>query len=186
MLSPEPNPVLHDDSPAGIAARAKLGPEFAEAMSKEWYTLGIHLGYRYDDSPICWPDGTVAPPLEVARYIQESRPGARAPHAWLQDGRSTLDLFGDTFVLLRFEANVDPEPIAAALRADNVPVNVVDLSAEEAAIKAYAAPLVLVRPDGHVAWRGSSMPEPALLADCVRGSAPYAWRTKPLTPSSAR
>jgi hypothetical protein len=34
-----------------------------------------------------------------------------------------------------------------------------------------------VRPDGHVAWRGASMPEPGLLADCVRGAAPYAWKT---------
>jgi 2-polyprenyl-6-methoxyphenol hydroxylase-like FAD-dependent oxidoreductase len=170
MLSPVPNPVLCDDSPAGAAARAKLGPEFAEAMSKEWYTLGIHLGYRYDDSPICWSDGTPAPPLEVARYIQESRPGARAPHAWLRDGRSTLDLFGDGFVLLRFNKNANPDPIAAALRERNVPLNVVDLTTEPAAIGAYAAGLVLVRPDGHVAWRGTSHPNPAQLADRVRGA----------------
>ena len=38
-------------------------------MSHEWYTLGIHLGYRYDDSPICWPDGTPAPPLEEFKRL---------------------------------------------------------------------------------------------------------------------
>jgi 2-polyprenyl-6-methoxyphenol hydroxylase-like FAD-dependent oxidoreductase len=177
MLSPGQNPALCDDTPEGAACRAELGPRYAEAMSHEWYTLGIHLGYRYDDSPICWPDGTPAPPLEVARYIQESRPGARAPHAWLRDGRSTLDLFGDGFVLLSFDASANPEPVAAALRDRNVPVRVIDLSQEQAAVDAYASPLVLVRPDGHVAWRGTSIAQPGLLADCVRGAAPYAWRT---------
>lgn len=180
MLSPEPNPVLCDDTPAGAAARAKLGPEFTEAMSHEWYTLGVHLGYRYDNSPIVWPDGTVAEPQEVAKYEQEARPGARAPHVFLRDGRSTLDLFGDGFVLLRFSASADAEPIAAALRARDVPVRKVELSDEPEAVTAYGAELVLVRPDGHVAWRGapyaSAAAPPEVLADCVRGAAPYAWR----------
>ena len=33
-----------------------------------------------------------------ATYTQTARPGARAPHVWLPDGRSTLDLFGRGFV----------------------------------------------------------------------------------------
>ena len=37
-------------------------------------------------------------------------------------------------------------------------------------------PLVLVRPDGQVAWRGGTIEDPGLLADCVRGAAPYAWK----------
>jgi hypothetical protein len=60
---------------------------------------GYHLGYRYDHSPIVWPDGTPAPPLEGQTYTQMARPGARAPHAWIGEGRSTLDLFGRGFVL---------------------------------------------------------------------------------------
>ena len=63
--------------------------------------IGFHLGYRYDTSPIVWPDGTSAPPLDDRTYTQTARPGARAPHAWLPDGRSTLDLFGRGFTLLR-------------------------------------------------------------------------------------
>jgi hypothetical protein len=36
----------------------------------------------------------------------------------------------------------------------------------------YEEPLVLVRPDGHVAWRGRSLPEDvAGLVDIVRGAA---------------
>jgi 2-polyprenyl-6-methoxyphenol hydroxylase-like FAD-dependent oxidoreductase len=176
MLSPGPNPELCDDTPAGAALRVEVGAAFSAAMRHEWFTLGVHLGYRYDDSPVCWPDGSAAPPHEVARYDQESRAGARAPHVWLRDGRSTLDLFGGGFVLLTFTADADAEPIAAALRDRGVPLEVVDLSAEPAPVAAYGEPLVLVRPDGHVAWRGASMHEPERLADCVRGAAPYAWR----------
>jgi 2-polyprenyl-6-methoxyphenol hydroxylase-like FAD-dependent oxidoreductase len=177
MLSPKPEPALCDDTPEAAALRARVGADFAAAMRHEWFTVGVHLGYRYDDSPICWPDGSAGAPHEVARYVQESRAGARAPHAWLRDGRSTLDLFGGGFVLLCLVAGAPAAPIAAALRARGVPVEIVDLSAEPAVVDAYAVPLVLVRPDGHVAWRGCAMHEPELLAECVRGSAPYAWRT---------
>ncbi|GAA3037909.1 hypothetical protein GCM10020000_14920 [Streptomyces olivoverticillatus] len=36
----------------------------------------------------------------------------------------------------------------------------------------YGKPYVLVRPDGHVAWRGIELPlDPGRLADLIRGSA---------------
>jgi len=39
--------------------------------------------------------------------------------------------------------------------------------------EAYAARFVLVRPDGHVAWRGDAMPDAPLgVADRVRGALP--------------
>ena len=52
MLSPRtdrPPAAFLDDTPEGTEARAKVGAEFAEAMRREWHTLGVHLGYRYDD-----------------------------------------------------------------------------------------------------------------------------------------
>src|SRR5262249_60547186 len=87
--------------PAGDVAREDYGAWFPATMRHEWFTIGIHLGYRYDESPFVWPDGTPAPPLEAATYTQTARPGARAPHAWLPDGRSTLALFRRGFTLLR-------------------------------------------------------------------------------------
>lgn len=104
MCSVPATPELWDDTTAGAAARSRIGAYFTEIMKREWFTLGIHLGYRYDDSPIIWADDSPAPPSDVSRYVQTSRPGARAPHVWLEgsfpSGRSTLDLFGRGFVLL--------------------------------------------------------------------------------------
>src|SRR5438045_1224875 len=104
-----PPPEIFESGPAGDAARKEYGAWYTEEMRHEWFMNGYHLGYRYDDSPIVVPDGTPAPPLESSSYTQTARPGARAPHVWLPDGRSTLDLSGRGFVLLRLgnEAAVD-------------------------------------------------------------------------------
>jgi 2-polyprenyl-6-methoxyphenol hydroxylase-like FAD-dependent oxidoreductase len=167
-----PPPEIFAPGPAGDAARADYGRWFTETMRQEWFTIGFHLGYRYDDSPIVAPDGTPAPPLETSTYTQTARPGARAPHAWLPDGRSTLDLFGQSFTLLRLGA--DP-PAADSLRAAagdaGVPLDVVDLDLPAVAAL-YQRRLVLVRPDGHVAWRADEAPADArALIDLVRGAA---------------
>ena len=126
--------------------------------------------FCYEESPICVVDGT-PPPEGDARFVPSARPGTRAPHCWIADGRSTLDLFGGMFVLVRFgspDANV--EPLMAAASEQGVPLDVVDLDhADAAAI--YEKPLVLVRPDGHVAWRGDVLPDDAVsLVDHVRGA----------------
>ncbi|MFM8548439.1 MAG: FAD-dependent monooxygenase, partial [Betaproteobacteria bacterium] len=91
-----------EDSPAGAAVRALLGARLRESTRVEWESTGLQIGYRYDASPICVPDGTPAPADDYSHYEPTARPGARAPHAWLSDGRSTLDLFGRGFVLLQF------------------------------------------------------------------------------------
>jgi hypothetical protein len=172
MRSPGENDALLDDTPAGKAVRERLGKEFTEAMTREWHTLGIHLGYRYDDSPVVVPDGTPKPPLEVMTYDQTARPGARAPHVWLKDGRSTLDLYGKGFVLLRLGKSAPAvESIVAAAEQRRVPLSVVALD-EDAVASAYERKLVLVRPDGFVAWRDDQPPaQPLQMIDRVRGAA---------------
>ena len=86
------------------------------------------------------------------------------------EGQSTLDLFGRVFVLLRFGAG---PPDAAALvqaAADRgVPLRVCNV-VNEAAEALYERRLVLVRPDGHVAWRGDRVPSDAMrVIDKMRG-----------------
>ncbi len=127
--------------------------------------------YTYEGSPICVSDGTPAPDPEPARFVPTTRPGTRAPHGWLADGSSTLDLFGDGFVLLRL--GDDPPEAAkllAAAKARDVPIRQVDL-ADAAIARLYETRLVLVRPDGHVAWRGDECPADApAIIDQARGA----------------
>lgn len=177
MMSPGHNPAIADDTAEGEAVRAEIGPKFAAAMRNEWFTLGIHLGYRYDPSPICWPDETPAPPYDTTKYVPTSRAGSRAPHVWLQDGRSTLDLFGRGFVLMRLGADApDAAELTSVAATLGLPIESFQIS-EPAVVAAFERKLVLVRPDGHVAWRGDTLPDDVeTLLDCVRGARPYAWR----------
>jgi 2-polyprenyl-6-methoxyphenol hydroxylase-like FAD-dependent oxidoreductase len=169
--SRKPPENLLEPGPEADAARRDYGEWYAGIMHQEWFTIGVNLGYRYEGSPIIWPDGTPAPPLEIETYTQTARPGSRAPHAWLSPGHSVLDLFGRGFVLLEFgDAPGGTDGITAAARAAGVPLTVTRIDdADVAAL--YGARLVLVRPDGHVAWRSDSAPaDPAELLEVVRGA----------------
>jgi hypothetical protein len=172
--------------PAGDAARAEYGRWFTETMRHEWFTLGFHLGYRYDRSPIVCADGTPAPPLPTASYVQTARPGARAPHAWLPDGRSTLDLFGRGFVLLRLGRDAaSSENIERAAAQAGVPLEVIALDLPEVS-DLYQRRLVLVRPDGHVAWRADEPPADArAVIDIVRGASECATLAAPADAEAA-
>jgi hypothetical protein len=134
-------------------------------------TLGVQLGYRYDPSPICVPDGTPPPADEPETYIPTARPGSRAPHVWLDDGRSIVDLFGRGFVLLRVGSDApDLSPIVAAATERKMPLQVVTLQEPEV-LQHYGCRLVLVRPDGHVAWRADKLPtDVQAMIDRVRGA----------------
>jgi 2-polyprenyl-6-methoxyphenol hydroxylase-like FAD-dependent oxidoreductase len=177
---------LLDATAQGAATRERVGREFSETMRREWHTLGVHLGYRYEGSPICWPDGTAAPPDDPGIYVATARPGHRAPHAVLADGRSTLDLFGPGYTLLGF--GMDEAAAAPLLEAANnrkVPMAFAAI-VEPHIAKLYERKFVLVRPDGHVAWRDDRMPVDALrLVDVVRGAAPVANIAADIAPNMA-
>jgi hypothetical protein len=83
-----------------------------------------------------------------------------------------LDLFDRDFVLLRF--GTPPPPADALIDAAHergLPLQVVDL-ADPAIAELYERRLVLVRPDGHVAWRDDRLPSDApALVDRIRGAA---------------
>ncbi len=116
--------------------------------------------YCYDDSPICVFDGTPPPP-DTGRFVPSARPGTRAPHAWIDGDTSTLDLFGAGFVLLRLgDAPPDATALARAAEAAGMPLEIVDIRDGEIA-SLYERKLVLVRPDGHVAWRDDAPPADA-------------------------
>jgi 2-polyprenyl-6-methoxyphenol hydroxylase-like FAD-dependent oxidoreductase len=163
-------PDVHEDSGEGESARRDLGARILELGNLENEALGIEVGYRYDDSPvICHEDGP-APPYEMDRYEPSSWPGVRVPSLFLDDGSAIFDRLGKGFTLLRFAA-IDTAPLESAARERGVPLEVVDVR-DEKARRLYERDLVLVRPDQHVAWRGSQAPDDALaVIDRVRGAA---------------
>ena len=164
-------PGIADDTSAGAELRATLGDRLRAANKKAWEPVGIHLGYRYDTSPIVVPDGTQAPQDDEMEYVPTARPGSRAPHVWLDEGRSTLDLFGRNFTLLCLGENGNgPAEFLAAAKGAHVPLDVVQLT-DPKVLEAYERRLVLVRSDGHVAWRGDQLDiDPRSLIDTVRGA----------------
>ncbi|MEJ2379480.1 MAG: FAD-dependent monooxygenase, partial [Pseudolabrys sp.] len=164
------SPQLEEDSAAGERARHAFGEALVSKIGSEFRTLGLQIGYAYENSPICVDDGSAPPPHDPATYVPNARPGARAPHVWIGDGVSTLDLFGRGFVLMRFAGAPAADAIAQAAAARNVPLTVRNIGSEEAAA-IYANKLVLVRPDGHVAWRADAAPaDPGALIERVRGA----------------
>jgi len=152
--------------------REVIGRTIKDAFAAEWESWGVTLGYRYDGSPICVADGTVPTPDEPMVYVPSARPGGRAPHLWLRNGRSILDLFGQGFTLLTFDDDATREAIALhqLAQALAMPLKIVRIAEPEAAAL-YERRFVLVRPDGHVAWRDDAIPaDPQALLDTVRGA----------------
>jgi hypothetical protein len=165
-----PGPEIFQRGAASDTARKEYGDWFAAIMRMEWFANGVMMGYRYDNSPIVRPDGTPAPPDVSHPYTQTARPGARAPHVFLGDGRSTLDLFGRGFALLRLGSDAPSGArIEQAAAERGVPLASIALTEPEV-LAAYERRLVLVRPDGHVAWRADAEPADAgALIEVVRG-----------------
>ena len=71
---------------------------------------------------------------------------------------------------MRFQKDLSVDQFEKAAVKRGVPLSVVDVD-NKAAREAYEKPLVLVRPDGHSAWRGDVQPGDALsVIDTVRGA----------------
>jgi len=155
----------------GDAARRAIGEGLVQENEKTWQPIGVHLGYIYHPSPIVVPDDSPKPEDDTFGYRPTAFPGARAPHVWLDKDRSILDLFGDGFVLLKF-ADVATDLLEREAKARGVPLRVHRIEHQSAATL-YERALVLVRPDGHVAWRGDSQSADCVaLIDVVRGAGP--------------
>jgi hypothetical protein len=160
-----------EQGPRGDLMRARIGAQMKSATLSEYESLGVVLGYRYESSPICVADGTPALPDLPDEYLPNARPGARAPHVWVSPGRSILDLFGRNYVLLRLSDAPIEQLISAASR-HGLPIEAIAVANQEAA-SLYERALVLIRPDGHVAWHGDHLPVDCdELVDRVRGAGP--------------
>lgn len=141
------------------------------ARREQFSNRGRVLGVSYDSAAVI-PDGTPLPAVDnsVTDYAPNARPGSRAPHLWLWRGDrrlSTLDLYDTSFVLLsgpRGSAWHGPaDRVSHQLR---VPLeryvigrdgDLLDKTDEWPALYGVRSDgAVLVRPDGHVAWRATN------------------------------
>jgi 2-polyprenyl-6-methoxyphenol hydroxylase-like FAD-dependent oxidoreductase len=139
----------------------EIGPD-TPALRDE---LTMELGQFYRSDAVL--DGrAVDEPACVHPEETRGHPGSRVPHAWLADGRSTIDCAAGGLTLL-----VGPEgegwaevAHAGGLAAERLPPD----AADQCGIGASGA--VLARPDGFVAARAADGADPAATLD--------GWRTR--------
>ena len=151
-------PGLEEPGLIGEATRHEVADIIYATKIREFRTLGIVLGQRYDNSPIIVPDGSEPPPDHFMLYVPSAHPGCLAPHLWLADGSSLYDHFGDGFTLLVTDGDPrDADDLCAAAARHKVPLTV--LAPADTRLRArYEARFALIRPDQHVGWRGDSFP----------------------------
>jgi len=117
----------------------------------------VEMGYVYT-APVIVSDGSPVPENDGSSYIPTTVPGARAPHVRLSDGRAILDAYRHKFTIVSFIGESAVQKLVDAAAAVGMPLQVLAID-DTNARSVYETDLVLVRPDGHVAWRGHSLPD---------------------------
>ncbi|MER8120471.1 FAD-dependent monooxygenase [Streptomyces sp. NPDC094031] len=152
-------------------------------------------GYRIDDALLltaAYRSAAVLPhpqdpdrpgALDPAGHHPACSPGRRLPHVRLTGGpadvTSTLDLVGPGLTLLTADADPRWQPQAEAVRRAGIPLALrsVRTAARRETVPGQWARLLgadradtalLVRPDGHIAWRGTFPTDPRTLPALVR------------------
>jgi 2-polyprenyl-6-methoxyphenol hydroxylase-like FAD-dependent oxidoreductase len=162
---------------AGDAARAATAAHLEKFARWEFDTPGVQLGARYDGSPIVIPDGAKGPEDSPTHYEPSGVPGGRLPNWWLPDGASLFDALGPEFTLVRVTAGGDDARWRAAADAAGVALAIIEPPPDPGLAALLGAERVLVRPDQHIAWRGSARePDPGAILRTVTGQAVQAGR----------
>ena len=164
--------LLFSDSDVGAGRRQRL-KEVLWTQRIEFQAQAVELGFHYESDAIV-PDGTARPDVSPMgdEFLPVARPGHRLPHAWLEmngERVSTLDLVGlDHFTLFVGATGDQWIEEADALAKKGLPIRTVtvspggDIKAEDQSTEQLfeigSDGAVLVRPDGHVAWRSANSP----------------------------
>jgi hypothetical protein len=149
--------------------------------------IGLDIGYIYEDGAIALEEGDASPvEQQVMDYEPTSRPGARFPHVELTGGgavQSSHDLIDYAHYALLVDEAGAPwrdalHELGAALRSEVQPVSMEQLDADPESLARLRAVCefesggaLLIRPDGHVAWRhqgAAAEPREALRAALQR------------------
>ncbi len=139
--------------------------EHAQTQEEHLNKSGLDLGILYASDFIAKTDET-KPNIPLDHYIPNTYPGARLPHfSLIKDGEtiSSLDLVSTHFSLLFYEKYITT---AQSIDFKSIPTTLLTIG-EESAIKEISpgsfkkllgdqgANAIWVRPDGHIAWKGS-------------------------------
>ncbi|WP_332739748.1 FAD-dependent oxidoreductase [Hydrogenophaga sp.] len=164
---------LEQDTAGGEVARQAASAHLNAHVRLEFNIPGVTFGGRYDGSPIILADGSRPPEDKPNEYVPTACPGGRPPHVWLKDGRSLYDTFNFEWTLLVLGPHAPDTGAferAALERALDLRVT---RHATPDLLALYEAPLVLIRPDQIVAWRGTDAGNAAwILGTCVGAAAP--------------
>ncbi|MFF3877265.1 FAD-dependent oxidoreductase [Streptomyces sp. NPDC001978] len=166
---------LRARTPEG-AKKRRLLEEAIQLKNYEFNAHGVEMNQRYESGAVL-PDDSAA---EVWDQDQElvhrptTRPGAKLPHAWLVDAQgervSTLDVVGHGVFTVLTGLSGDAWEAAAHASRDELGIplrfvrvgddNSLDAYGEWARVSEIGEDgVLLVRPDGHVAWRRATAPD---------------------------
>lgn len=155
------------------AASAEERKRIVESAKQYGNCLGLDVGVHYDCDGAFVHDDVAPPAVEdpVIDFVQHAKPGHRAPHFWAKrrvDGErvSSVMLSDRTFVLLagaegaNWVDSANEAGLAPKIAAYRVAPGG-DLEPEVDFCALYGIDptgAVLIRPDGHVAFRSASLP----------------------------
>lgn len=152
-------PGIADPGPEGDAVRTALSAVILKEKAPQFRHIGTQLGYTYAGSPLVVADGTTAPEWTPNDYTPSAVPGSLAPHAWLADGTSIYDKFGQWFTVVDFgqDDTGTIDDFVRAAQQQNIPVTVLRVPSQELETL-YGTRFAIIRPDQHIAWRGNELP----------------------------
>jgi putative polyketide hydroxylase len=109
----------------------------------------MHYGVLYRSSAVLGAGPELPPAQRPEQW--NGQPGTRAPHVWIEPGKSTVDLFRRGWVLVADHPQWEEAVKPLGVRYERVEqLDVFGLSAKGAS---------LVRPDGYIAWRSVDLPD---------------------------
>lgn len=166
-----------------LGTDAPLSPDQLVVEARRYGNhLGVEFGENYTSAAVV-DDGTTPPTVadDYSDYAPSATPGSRAPHHWLGSATSptsTIDLIGTAFTLIAaHDGHAWIDAAHHAARATGVPIDTYRVDSAGLAdhgdfAGAYGITTrgaVLIRPDGHIAWRSPDAPDdPATLVAVVR------------------
>ena len=153
------------DAALGDPSRAAVIDAAVEEQRTHFDMLNLQLGYTYE-TPLNRGTSRTADEINPTVFRPDGAVGSRLPHAWVGEGRSTLDsVDSSAMTLFSFGNHV---AWADAVESCTVPVNHVRVGVDiepgaqwGTLCSVGADGALLVRPDQHIAWSAGRTPHDA-------------------------